>query len=202
MRTLRKAVVGVVGFETAAQNISCEGWDRALGVDCNRNLSDGFKVMLETAIVRSGKMDVMERGRLDAVFGEQLFGEVGLTDVGGRVGGIRGVDYLIYGTITKFGSRASSISVDSNRGVASLAGARARQALGGGVQSNRLITEMAVDIRITDISTGQIIVADSVEGTAETGRAFSVAGIESTESSAIPLPTCSASWPRACRKRL
>ena len=180
------AVVGVVGFNTVAQNISCEGWESAYGVDCNQSLSEGFKLMLETAIVRSGKMNVMERGRMETVFGEQLLGQAGLTDVGGQVGGVSGVDYLIYGSITKFGASTSGLNVSSSGGVGSLLGGRARRAFGGGVQTANVTTEMAVDIRITDVETGQIILADSVEGTAETGRAFAIAGIGSSESSADP----------------
>ena len=120
----QKAVVGVTGIETAAQNISCEGWNRAYGIDCNKNLSDGFMVMLETSIVKSGKMDVMERGRLDAVLGEQIIADIGLTDAGGSVGGLRGVDYLIYGTITKFGAKESGFSASSSRGIGSVFGNR------------------------------------------------------------------------------
>ena len=86
-QTASKPVVGVSGIDTAAQNISCEGWDRAVGADCNEYLSAGFQAMLETAIVKSGKMDVMERGRMDAVLSEQVLAEQGITDGGGQVGG-------------------------------------------------------------------------------------------------------------------
>ena len=179
-------VVGVTQINAAAQNISCEGWDTAYGHDCNKNLSTGFMAMLETAIVKSGKMDVMERGRMNDLLGEQLYGEAGLTDTGGEIGGIKGVDYLVYGAITKFGARQSGIGVSSNRGVESLLGGRTRRALGGGFSSEKVTTEMAVDLKVTEVSTGRIVIADSVEGEAQTGKGFSVAGIERSETSADP----------------
>ena len=45
---------------------------------------------------------------------------------------------------------------------------------------------MAVDLRVTDVATGRIVLADSVDGEIQAGRAFSVGGIQSTESSADP----------------
>lgn len=182
----QKAVVGVAGIQTAAQNISCSGWDRYTGSDCNADLSNGFREMLATAIVKTGKMDVMERGQLDAVINEQAIAQIGITDAGGGVGGLQGVDYLIYGTITKFGSRESGFTASSNQGVGSLFGGRARQAAGGGVSTAKLITEMAVDLKITDVASGKIVLADSVGGEVQAGSGFSIGGIQSSESSADP----------------
>ena len=181
-----KPVVGVAGIETAAQNISCDGWDRATGADCNEALSAGFQAMLETAIVKTGKMDVMERGRMGAVLSEQLLAQEGITDSGGQVGGLTGVDYMIYGTVTKFGSAQSGFSASTSRGAGSLLGGRAKQAFGGGFKSGQITTEMAVDLKVTDASTGQIIVADSVDGEVKQGSAFSIGGIESAQASADP----------------
>ena len=73
----------MAAIESAAQNISCDGWERATGADCNKDLSNGFRVMQETAIVKSGKMDVMERGQLDSVVNEQAIAQIGLTHAGG-----------------------------------------------------------------------------------------------------------------------
>ena len=79
----QKAVVGVTEVQTAAQNISCAGWEAVYGADCNAYLSSGFRTMLETAIFKTGKMSVLERARLD-VFEEQMLGQAGLADAGGR----------------------------------------------------------------------------------------------------------------------
>ena len=205
----QKAVVGVVGLETAAQNISCDGWDAFTGRECNRDLASGFRAMLETAIFKTGKMDVMERTQIDSVINEQGIAQLGLTTSGGQLGGLVGVDYLIYGTITKFGARQSGFNVSSSKGVGTLFGGKVRKGLGSGIQTASLTTEMGVDLKVTDVATagiqtaslttemgvdlkvtdvatGQIVIADHVEGEVEQGKSFHVGGIQSAESSADP----------------
>lgn len=181
-----KPVIGIVGISTSAQNISCDGWDRTVGSDCNEALSEGFRAMLETAITKTGKMSVMERVHMDKVLQEQGLGQAGFTDSGRKIGGLVGVDYLIYGTVTKFGSKATTFSVGTDEGVGSLLGSKARQGLGSGVEAQNLISAMAVDLKVTDVSTGTIIIADNVEGEVQQGSAFSVGGIQSGELSADP----------------
>ena len=83
----QKAVVCVTEVQTAAQNISCAGWEAVYGADCNAYQSSGFRTMLETAIFKTGKMGVLERARLD-VFEEQMLGQAGLTDAGGQMGAL------------------------------------------------------------------------------------------------------------------
>ena len=181
----QKSVVAIGGIDTSAQNISCSGWDRSVH-DCNQDLSEGFRVMLETSITKTGKMDVMERGRLEGVLQEQGLAGAGLTDAGGGVGGLMGVDYLIYGTITRFGAQKADVSVSSNSGVSSLLGRRTRQAAGGGLDTSKVSVSMGVDLKVTDVATGRIILADEVSGTIQSGSSFSVGGVSKTEASADP----------------
>ena len=181
----QKPVVGITEIQTAAQNISCKGWDNLAGHNCNAYLSEGFRVMLETSIVKSGKMDVMERSQIDAVWQEQVMGQAGLTTSGGQIGGLTGVDYLIYGSITKFGVSQDSMSVSNIRGVGSLLSNRA-QGVMDNVSMGRLVTEMSVDMKVTDVATGHVVLADTVQGQATQGEAFKVAGIESSQASADP----------------
>lgn len=175
-------VAGVVEFDISAQNISCEGWR----TDCNQELADGFRAMVETAIVKTKRMNVMERTRMDAFLQEQVISEHGLTEGGPSLGGISGIDYVIYGAITKFGQKTSGLKVDSNKGVGSLFGGRARQAAGGGLTTGKTTVEMEIDLKITDTQTSQIVVADYVGAEVQTGQAFSVGGITSADSSADP----------------
>ena len=181
-----KVVAGVKAIETAAQNISCEGWAAYTGHDCNKDLAAGFRTMLETAISKTGKMDLMERNRMDVVLGEQAMAEHGLTDSGGKMGGLTGIDYIIYGTITKFGSKTKGLNVSTSSGVGSMLGRKTRRVLGGGVKTAKITTEMGVDVKVTDVATGQIIVADYVDGQATQGQAFSAGGISSSSSTADP----------------
>ena len=170
-------VVGIASVQLAAQNIACRR-----GTRCNQDLREGFRVMLETAVVKSRKMRVFERGRLDAVLAEQQLGQMGLTRSGGKVGGLTGVDYLVYGTITKFGAQKSGFRL----GNTGLFGGQLGRALGSGLSDSSANIHMAVDLKVTDVSNGRIVVADSVEGSVEHGKAFSIGGIRSAQVSADP----------------
>ena len=45
---------------------------------------------------------------------------------------------------------------------------------------------MAVDLKLTEVSTGKIILADTVDGAVQEGSSFSIGGIRSVQSSADP----------------
>ena len=62
---------------------------------------DSLRSMLETAISKVGKFDLVERSRLNDLLKEQGMSESGLLDGNMQVGGISGVDYLLYGTVTE-----------------------------------------------------------------------------------------------------
>ncbi len=180
----QKPVIGVAQVDVAAHNISCEGMDRAV-YDCNENLAVGFRQMLETAVFKSGKVDVMERGQLDGILTEQGLAEVGLTDAGGGLGGLTGVDYLLYGAITKFGQRESGMSLGGGGNVGSLFGGKVRRGAGG-VSKKTTAVDMGVDLKITDVATGKIVIADSVEGSVSPGSSLSLGGIETGGTSSDP----------------
>lgn len=178
-----KPLTAIGPIETSSQNISCDGWDR---VNCNEDLSVGFRAMLETAITKTGKMDVMERGQLDTLINEQALGQFGITDTGGEIGGLSGADYFVYGTITNFGQSQSGVNIRSSSGVGSLFGGRAARAFGSGLSTASVSVQMGVDLKVSDVSTGRIIIADALNATVETGTAFSLGGIQQAEASADP----------------
>ena len=173
-----KPVVAIGGIETAAQNISCKGWDRST-YNCNQDLAEGFRRMLETSITKTGKMDVYERGDLSQVLEEQSLSEAGLTTAGGGLGGLTGVDYLVVGAITRFGSAESGVSVDGG-------GLLGRRLGNRGMSQGKLKVAMGVDLKVTDVATGRIVVADEVSGEVSAGGSFAVGGVRSAESSADP----------------
>ena len=142
--------------------------------------------MLETAITKTGKMDVMERGQLDTLINEQALGQFGITDTGGEIGGLSGADYFVYGTITNFGQSQSGVNIRSSSGVGSLFGGRAARAFGSGLSTASVSVQMGVDLKVSDVSTGRIIIADALNATVETGTAFSLGGIQQAEASADP----------------
>ena len=167
-----KPVVAVGALEVSAQNISCKGWDRRT-YNCNQDLANGFRAMLETAVIKTGKMDVMERRLLDQLLAEQGLTEIGLTTSESGFGNLTGVDYYVYGTITRFGARESGFALDSQSG-------------GGGISRSRIETEMGVDLKVTDVETGHIVVADSVSSSVRRGGGLSIAGFRKTNASSDP----------------
>jgi len=177
----KKPVVAVRGIQLSAQNVSCEGWRS----NCMQSLGEGFRAMLETAIIKTRKMTVMERQQLGSVVEEQGLGQVGLTKGGGKVGGLTGVDYNVYGTITKFGFKKSGFNIQGGSGLTSLLPGAGRMALGS-VGSNEVETEMAVDIKVTDVSTGNIVIADTVGASVKRGSSFTIGGIKQKSASADP----------------
>ena len=169
-----RPVVAVAAMQVATANVRCRS-------SCRR-FSEGFRAMLETAIVKSRKMRVFERGRLDAILAEQGLAQQRITRSGGRIGGLTGVDYLVYGTITKFGARRQGFSTG---GLSSVFGGKAGR-LGSSIATSKASVEMAVDLKVSDVKTGRIVIADSVGGTVTTGEAFSIGGISSSSGSADP----------------
>lgn len=165
--------MAVAAMQVASSNVRCRS-------SCRR-LSEGFRAMLETAIVKSRKMRVFERGRLDAILAEQGLARQGLTRSGGRIGGLTGVDYLVYGAITKLGAARSGFSTG---GLKAFGGTLGK--LGSSLSTRKASVEMAVDLKVADVKTGRIVVADSVAGAVTTGQAFSIGGISSASGSADP----------------
>ena len=141
--------------------------------------------MLETAIVKTRKMKVMERERWGSVVQERALGEAGMTTSGGTIKGIKGVDYNVYGTITKFGFKKSGFNIRGGSGVTSLLPGAGRMALGS-VGSNEVETEMAVDIKVTDVATGNIVIAETVGASVKQGSSFTIGGIRQASASADP----------------
>ena len=163
-----KPVVGVAAIETAAQNISCQGWDAASGQNCTRNLAEGFRIMLETAIVKTNKMRVMERSQMEGVMSEQVLGQAGLTNRGEKIGGLVGVDSMIYGSITKFGAQKSILSMGG--GITSLLFNQQTQRVLDEISTMQVSTQMSVNIKVANVSNGQILLADTVSGEAQQGQ--------------------------------
>ena len=103
-----------------------------------------FQTMLETAISQTNKFELMERSRMDDLLGEQALSAGGLTQGSGQIGGLSGIDYLVYGSITKLGTKSDAVAI-------------------GGFAGGGQKAEMSVDIRIVDTSTGSIRISKTVQ---------------------------------------
>ena len=107
---------------------------------------DVFIDMLQTALVKTRRFDVIERTRLDAILEEQGLGIDGIIDkeqaaVSGKISGI---DFILMGTITKCGFTEKPIRIKN-------------------FEQIQKIIEFTVDFRLTDVHTGQVVLADFVE---------------------------------------
>ncbi|KPF73984.1 hypothetical protein IP88_08290 [alpha proteobacterium AAP81b] len=118
---------------------------------------DSFRTMIESAILSTGRFRVIERSRMDVILREQSRGARGgpvVSRTGGRVGGISGVDFLVYGAITAVGFQQKE-----NAGEA-----LGRNLLGGllggssatGVSCSNSVATISMDIRITDGRNGEV----------------------------------------------
>ena len=68
-----------------------------------------IQTAIETALSKTGKFTLIERGRLDELLEEQNLSIQGLVDGGSTsLGGFGGVDYLLYGRITQLGLEAEN----------------------------------------------------------------------------------------------
>ena len=127
-----------------------------------------FQTMLETAISQTNKFELMERSRMDDLLGEQALSAGGLTQGSGEIGGLGGIDYLVYGSITKLGTKSDAVAL-------------------GGIAAGGQKAEMSVDIRIVDTSTGSIRISKTVQKQASSGGGFAMEGFAVGGEEADPL---------------
>ena len=96
------------------------------------------------------------------------------------------MDYYVYGTVTRFGAQQSGFAVDERSGIGGVLNRRARGALGGGISKSNVTTEMGVDLKVTDVASGHIVIADSVSSSVQQRGGFSIGGIRKAQSQGDP----------------
>ncbi len=135
-----KRRIGVVEFE----NKSAYGQGRLGGA-----ASD----ILVTELVKSGKFIVVERDRLNKVMEEQKFQSQGMADpqTAVKIGQVMGLEAIVVGAVSQFGVKKEG----SDYLLA---------------QSKRQVADVTVDIRLIDVQSGQVILADSGKGMAKNSK--------------------------------
>ena len=116
------------------------------------SLGEGIADMLVTALVKSGKFIVIERQEIERIIKEQQFGESFMVtpETAPKVGQLLGAELFIVGSVSEFGQKESNMS-----GGMSI--------LGGGISTKK--SRAVIDIRLVNTSTGEIVAAESEEGT-------------------------------------
>lgn len=115
---------------------------------------------LANELQATGDLQVVERRELKEVLSEQELAELGIVRQGpaaAQRGQMTGARYLVLGTITSYDSGVEARSSGSSFGV-----------LGFGTRSQQQETRdyVAIDIRVVDSTTGEVVGARTVEGRA------------------------------------
>ncbi|MFN0118361.1 MAG: CsgG/HfaB family protein [Elusimicrobiota bacterium] len=129
-----KRRIGVVAFDNKAPY----GQQR---------IGDTATDILITELTKSGKFIVVERSKLDKIMEEQKFGQSGAVDPGtaAQIGKILGLNAIVTGSVSQFGLKKEGKDFIIS-------------------QSKQQIVECTVDVRVVDVETGQVLLADSGKG--------------------------------------
>ncbi len=116
----------------------------------------GLTEMLTTSLVEAGRFVVLERTKIDDILEEQDFGASGRVNVetAAAQGSVIGAQALVTGGITEFSYTSSSVG-----GVASVL-----QAVG--VKAEQVKAKVALDIRVLDAVTGEVLFSKKSTGEA------------------------------------
>lgn len=121
-----------------------------------------FVDMLTTALVKTRKFEVIERDRMAEILKEQGLSMEGIAK-GGYQGdnfNLSGVDYIITGAITEYGETEKKMAVV-------------------GFSTSKRVASMAVDIRILDVQSGSIAIAETVRAEKKGSNSLNVQGFAS-----------------------
>ncbi|TAN44616.1 MAG: penicillin-binding protein activator LpoB [Nitrospirae bacterium] len=142
-----KPRIGVLRF---TNNTHASWWYSGVGTD----LQD----MLASELVNTKSFQVLERKEIDAVFSELKLGESGMVDerTKSQLGKIKGAKYLVSSTVSAFQEDTS--------GQAGGFGF-----MGFNIGGEKKKAYMAVDLKVLDVETGEVIDARTVEATSSSG---------------------------------
>ena len=113
----------------------------------NRGLGEAASDILITELVKTGKFIVVERDKINKLLEEQKLGLSGAVDPGtaAKMGQILGLNAILTGAISNFGVRTTGSDYLVT-------------------QSKRQEASCTVDVRVVDVETGEILLADSGKG--------------------------------------
>ncbi|MEA3489534.1 MAG: CsgG/HfaB family protein [Candidatus Omnitrophota bacterium] len=140
------------------KNIAVMDFQNKAGLGSQWNIGTGMSEMLTTALIDSGRFVVVERQAISDVLAEQDFGASDRTTEAGaaKIGKILNAQVLIRGAVTEFSTKTSGADTGF-----SIAG------IGIGLSSSS--AHVAVNIRVYDVTTGEVIDSIRCEGKASAG---------------------------------
>jgi len=142
-----KPRIGVIRF---TNNSHASWWHGGTGSE----LQD----MLIAELASTNSFSIMERNELDKVIGELKLGESGLVDPATKsaLSKLKGVKYLIAGTVSSFEHNTSG----SDAGVSFM---------GFNVGGKKESAYLAVDVKLIDVETGEIVESKTIEANSSGG---------------------------------
>ena len=127
-------------------------------------IGDGMADQLTTALVSTGCYKVVDRQNLKGAMDELGLQQSGVVDPGtaSKVGRIVGADLIVTAAVTEFTDKASGSKRRAGGGglLGNIGGVL------GAIGNSTEKAHMAIDLRITDVQTSEIIGATAVEGKA------------------------------------
>jgi len=115
------------------------------------DVGGGLSAMLTTALDESGRFVILERANLDRVIGEQQIKTANAAnpEAGPKLGAVTAAQFIVIGSVTEFGAEDSGSSI--NIGLAGASG------LGGLLGLRKTEGAVAMDLRIVDTTTSQVV---------------------------------------------
>jgi len=157
-----KATVAVANFDVKA-------------VKAYGEIGTGLREMLVTALINSNRFRVMERQALDAVMQEQQLAASGAAapgQLGAQRGQIRTADIVITAAVTEFEPESSGGAAGLGGG-GRVGGGFIGLMIGGSVNK----AHMALDLRVIDTSTSEVLASTRVQGQATDATGGLLGGI-------------------------
>lgn len=129
----------------------------------NWDVGAGVADLIVSRLVKDGTYSVIERSALDAVLAEQNFSNSDRANPNSaaQIGQVLGVDAIIVGSITQFGTEDKSLNIG---GIAGRLGGFGR----GKVGKSEGKAKVAIDARMVNVNTAEIVAV--AEGTGESSR--------------------------------
>ncbi|MDF1537215.1 MAG: CsgG/HfaB family protein [bacterium] len=139
-----KKRIAVLEFDNKVSN---RWWDRSW------NIEERMTEMIITELMKTNRFIVIERGALDEVMAEQDLGETGRVrqETAARIGELLGAQVLVKGAITEFIEKESG-------------GSGGIMVSGIGIGGKTSTGHVAIDMRLIDATTGQILQSHRAEG--------------------------------------
>jgi len=128
----------------------------------NWDIGKGIADMIVTDLVKDGTYAVIERKQLDTILAEQQFSNSDRANptTAAKIGKVLGINAIVVGSITQFGTEDKSLNLGGIGGGWGGWGA-------GRVGTKKGKASVAIDARIVDVNTGEIVAVATGKGTSK-----------------------------------